>query len=265
MAVANRIIVVDDEPDLRDMIAEYLSQKGYAVRVANGGATLDVLLAAQPADLVLLDVTMPGEDGLAIARRLSDDESAPAIIMVTAAGEVADKVVGLEIGADDYITKPFDLRELLARVRAVLRRREALLAARRTAAEAAFPTGRTASGTASAAAGDGDRKVRFGTAVLDLDARRLVRDDGTEITLTAMEYDLLHAFATHPNRVLTRDQLLDLAHNRNWDPFDRSIDVRIARLRRKIEPEPAKPQVIKTVRGVGYLFARDLQSFDPGI
>jgi two-component system phosphate regulon response regulator OmpR len=178
---------------------------------------------------------MPGEDGLSLARFLRANTRV-GIVMLTAAGEVVDRIVGLEVGADDYIAKPVDLRELLARVRAVLRRLRAAMA---EAAEDNTPP---------------TRKVTFGACQLDLDAHRLYEASGEEVPITSMEYDLLKAFAEHPNRVLSRDQLLDLAHNKDWEPFDRSIDIRIARLRRKIEADPAKPQVIKTVRGAGYIF-----------
>jgi two-component system phosphate regulon response regulator OmpR len=174
---------------------------------------------------------MPHEDGLSIARRIRAQSSIP-ILMLTAAADIIDRVVGLEMGADDYLTKPFDMRELRARIRALLRRSEA------TASSRPDPTSEAASGIG--------RMVRFGRVKLDLEARRLLRDDGEEIALTSMEFDLLSAFLQNPNRALTRDQLLDLAHNRDAEPFDRSIDIRIGRLRRKIEPDPSKPQVIKT-------------------
>lgn len=237
-----RIIVVDDEPHLRELVEDYLLEHGYKVRTAGCGTTLRAALAEEPADLVLLDVNLPGESGFAIARALHA-ENGPPIIMLTASGDVVDRVVGLEVGADDYVTKPFDFRELRARMEAVLRRHRKAAASAVTAPAAATP------GPAA-----GGRSVRFGVARLDLDARRLLRDDGEEVKLTAMEFDLLHAFATHPNRVLTRDQLLDMAHNKEWEPFDRSIDIRIARIRRKIEPDPEHPQVIKTVRGAGYIY-----------
>jgi DNA-binding response OmpR family regulator len=232
-----QIIVVDDEVGLREMVGEYLSGHGFATRLAADGASLRSLLAEAPADLVLLDVNMPGEDGLSITRHLRSTTDAQ-IIMLTAADDVVDKIIGLEVGADDYITKPFDLRELRARIRSVLRR-----------------SGRPldASATAVAAAGSPDQ-VRFGITTLDLGSRRLLRDDGNELKLTAMEFDLLLVFARHPNRVLSRDQLLEFAHNRGWEPFDRSIDIRIARIRRKIEFDPTKPESIKTIRGAGYMF-----------
>lgn len=230
------IAVVDDERDIRETVAEYLEINGYKVSKAEGGTALRRILEQGPVDLAILDVTMPGEDGLSIARWMRGENSA-GVIMLTARDSVIDRVVGIEMGADDYLTKPFDLRELLARVKAVLRR-----------------VGRTAEPAATG--GDiGYRTVRFGACQLDLDAHKLHDANGQEIPLTAMEFDLLKAFADRPNRVLTRDQLLDLAHNRDFEPFDRSIDIRIARIRRKIEVDPGKPEIIKTVRGAGYLFS----------
>jgi DNA-binding response OmpR family regulator len=178
---------------------------------------------------------MPGENGFDIARRVRASSNVP-ILMLTAADEVVDRVVGLELGADDYVIKPFDLRELRARIDALLRR---------TARVAATPTPENRTPANS---------VRFGDLLLDLEARRLLQADGTALELTAMEFDLLAAFARNPDRVLTRERLLDLAHDRASDPFDRSIDVRITRIRRKVERDPAKPQVIKTMRGAGYMF-----------
>lgn len=227
-----RIIVVDDEPGIRDMVAEYLGGHGFHVETAADAASFRLLLAERPADLVILDINMPGEDGLSLARWLRA-RSKIGIVMLTAAGEVVDRIVGLEIGADDYIQKPFDLRELRARIRTVLRRVQ----------DAPQPSTEA-------------EVVRFGSTFLNLAARKLFNATGGEIALTAMEFDLLAAFARHPDRVLSRDQLLDLAHHHHWEPFDRSIDIRIARLRRKVEVDPTKPEVIKTVRGAGYLFSR---------
>lgn len=231
------VVVVDDEPEIRIMLSDYLSHAGFRVSTAEGGAAMRQVLAEGPADLVILDITMPGEDGLSLARYLREHTKGVGIVMLTAAGGVVDRIVGLEMGADDYIAKPVDLRELLARVRSVLRRLH-------------LPT--TPQGAAEAK--EGSRKVTFGAFHLDLEAHRLYAADGTEVPITSMEFDLLKAFADNPNRVLSRDRLLDLAHNRDWEPFDRSIDIRITRLRRKIEADPAKPQVIKTVRGSGYIF-----------
>jgi two-component system phosphate regulon response regulator OmpR len=219
------------------MVADYLGKSGYAVRRCASGTELDSVLASGPADLVVLDVSMPGEDGLSIARRLRAVGATP-IIMLTALDDVVDRVVGLEIGADDYLTKPFDLRELRARIRAVLRRAEA----------------REESGRADTPAAGGGSLVSFGKVALDLDSRHLIDRDGSELRLTATEFDLLATFARSPNRVLSRDRLLDTAAGRDREPFDRSIDIRITRIRKKIEDDPSKPQVIRTVRGVGYIF-----------
>jgi two-component system phosphate regulon response regulator OmpR len=238
--VFRQIIIVDDEPGLRDMVGEYLAKHGFAVRTAESGKALDALLAELSADLVLLDVNLGAEDGFAIARRLRASVPDIAIIMLTAMGEVVDRVVGLELGADDYVTKPFDLRELRARIHSVLRRGES---ARTSPSIEVSPSGEIAR-----------QCVPFGAKRLDLAAHCLVDSDGNEEKLTAMEFDLLQAFARNPNRVLTREQLLDLAHQRGMDPFDRSIDIRVTRIRRKIEEQPDKPQIIKTVRGSGYIF-----------
>ncbi len=237
MTDSARLIVVDDEPDLRGMIAEYLGKHGFIVRTAADGRELDAAMAGGGADLLILDVNMPGEDGLAIARRVRAGSPVP-ILMLTAADDIVDRVVGLEMGADDYLTKPFDLRELRARVRALLRRAPS--------ADRGVP--------AAAPQLDPKTQLRFGRHTLDLQGRRLVAADGAEIALTTTEFDLLAAFARHPNRVLSREQLLDLAHSRDDDAFDRSIDIRIARIRRKVEQDPSNPQTIKTVRGAGYIF-----------
>ena len=241
MTNAARLIVVDDEVDLRNTIAEYLGKQGFVVHAAADGRELDALLANDLPDLLILDVNMPGEDGLAIARRVRARSAVP-ILMLSAADDIVDRVAGLEIGADDYLTKPFNPRELLARVRAILRR--AGLRAAEVPAEDREPEPPVDPGS----------RVRFGHMFLDLHAHRLVASDGTEMPLTTTEFDLLAAFARHPNRVLSREQLLDLAHSRPDDVFDRSIDIRIARIRQKVEPDPAKPQMIKTVRGAGYMF-----------
>jgi DNA-binding response OmpR family regulator len=229
--MSTHIAVVDDEADLREAVREYLVGEGFAVSAAESGAALREIMAERPVDLVLLDIRMPNEDGLSIARWLRS-LGRVGIIMLTANRETVDRVIGLEVGADDYIGKPFDFRELLARVRAVLRR-------------IAQPN------TPPATMG---QEVRFGRCTLNLDTRRLYALDGTEVGITAMEFDLLKAFADHPNRVLSRDRLLDIAHNRDMAPFDRSIDMRIGRIRKKIELDPRFPEAIKTVRGAGYVF-----------
>jgi DNA-binding response OmpR family regulator len=236
MSANAHIVVVDDEPDLRAMVQGYLLRHGFAVSQASGGAELRALMAERPVDLAILDVNMPGEDGVTLARELRRNGPL-GIIMLTANGDPVDRVVGLEVGADDYVTKPFDPRELLARVRSVLRRAAA-------PAEAAGRAGPATLGT----------EVRVGRGILNLDQRRLYDLDGAEIPLTAMEFDLLQAFVRRPNRVLSRDQLLELAHNKEAEAFDRSIDTRILRLRQKVEADPSKPESIKTVRGAGYVF-----------
>jgi len=235
MSETNTILVVDDDSDVRWMAERYLTKHGFEVETAPDGARMREMVAERSFDLVILDITMPGEDGLSLARFLRERHEPVAIVMLTASGEVVDRVVGLEIGADDYVTKPCDPRELLARVKSVLRR-----------------TGKSRAGPETS--GTGPNRVRFGLCELDLESQKLIGADQAEIPITRMEFDLLKAFAENPNKVLSRDRLLDLAHNRDWDPYDRSIDIRITRIRKKIELDPSKPQVVKTVRGTGYIF-----------
>lgn len=242
------VIVVDDEADLREAVAGYLARQGLSVRAAGSGPELRALLAERDADAVILDIAMPGEDGLSIARALRSQGDI-GIVMLTAAADVVDRVVGLEVGADDYIAKPFDLRELLARLRAVLRRR----AAARGAAQGATPDAPPAPSSPPPAPVTG-REVRMGRNRLCLDTRRLIGPDGFEVPLAASEFELLRSFAERPGRTLTREMLLDLAHPHGEERFDRSIDVRITRIRKKIESVPSRPQVIRTVRGIGYVF-----------
>ena len=234
MSENGRILVVDDDADVRWMVQKYLSKHGLHVALAEDGERMREMIDGAPYDLVVLDINMPGEDGLSLARFLRANHNV-GIIMLTAAADVFDRVVGLEMGADDYVTKPFEPRELLARIKSVLRR----LGQSQAAGEKAE---------------NDERYVRFGEHVLDLEAHQLLDADNESVAITSMEFDLLKAFADNPDKVLNRDQLLNLAHNKDWDPFDRSIDIRIARLRRKIEPDPSKPQIIKTVRGAGYIF-----------
>ena len=226
-----KILVVDDDADLRWMVEKYLSKHEFSVTLAEDGVKMREALEQQSFDLAILDINLPGEDGLSLARYLRSNYQI-GIIMLSAAAEVFDRIVGLEMGADDYVTKPFEPRELLARVKSVLRRVEGAIE------REAQP----------------DSRVKFGAYWLDLESHQLLDKDDQAISLTSMEFDLLKAFAGNPNKVLDRDQLLSLSHNRDWDPFDRSIDIRITRLRRKIEIEPSKPQIIKTVRGAGYIF-----------
>ena len=241
MSQVPHIAVVDDEKPARDMVGDYLRMHGFSVTLCEGGASLRQAIAAQIPDLIVLDLNMPEEDGLSIIRDLKQRTSVP-IIMLTATA--IDRVVGLELGADDYLAKPCELRELLARIRSVLRRSTGGQQPA-TAAEAAPGTGRTVESA----------RVRFGTKWLDHDTRALRDDQGNEHPLTASEYGLLKVFAANPKRVLSRDRLLELANARDAEAFDRAIDLRIMRIRRKIEPDPARPSVIRTVRGGGYLFS----------
>jgi two-component system OmpR family response regulator/two-component system phosphate regulon response regulator OmpR len=231
---AETIYVTDDDPGIRELIAEYLGANGYTVKTAADAAALDRLLAEAPPDLLVLDWMMPGEDGLSVARRLRAQPAFPPIVMLSAKGEDIDRIIGLEVGADDYLAKPFNPRELLARIRAILRRG-------------------AASGAAAAAAPAAARSVVFGPFVVNLDARSLSRD-GVDIPLTGGEYELLELFVTHANRALTRDWLMEQLRGFERDAFDRSIDVRVNRLRKKIEDDPANPAYIRTQRGQGYLF-----------
>ena len=235
MARDARILIVEDDRDVRESCREYFTNHGFEVEAVDGGPAMREAVARRVPDLVMLDLRLPGEDGLTLARWLREHHEV-AIVMVTAADDIVDRVVGLEVGADDYVAKPFDLRELLARVKSVLRRTRA-------------------SGTARPAATG--KRVPIGRFQLDLAGHRLLDGAGADVELTSMEFDLLRVFSEHPNQVLSRDQLLNKTRNRDWEPFDRSIDIRIARLRRKIEVDPERPRLIKTVRGAGYLFAPD--------
>jgi two-component system phosphate regulon response regulator OmpR len=230
---AERILIVDDDRDIRESMGEYLQGHGFDVALADGGEAMRKALEAALPDVVLLDLNMPGEDGLSLARWLRAHHEV-GIIMVTGAGEVVDRVVGLEVGADDYLAKPFDPRELRARLKSVLRRTRGQGAAAPKAA--------------------GGKRVQVGRCTLDLQTHQLVGPDGEDLPLTGMEFDLLRVFVERPNQVLSRDQLLTHTRNREWEPFDRSIDIRIARLRKKIEADPEKPKALKTVRGAGYIF-----------
>jgi DNA-binding response OmpR family regulator len=231
-----RILVCDDELDVREMVREYLMKRGFKVSTAGNGNELRAVLSSGGIDLIILDINMPGEDGLSVLRSLRPENQIP-VVLLTAAGEVVDRIIGLEMGADDYLGKPVDLRELEARIKAVLRRKDGV----------SSTSEKTSSGDTA----------QFGDYVLHIEAAKLMSDDDTEIQLTAMEFNLLKVFAANRGRVLNRDQILEQAHDRTWDPFDRSIDIRISRLRRKIEKNPEKPTIIKTVRGIGYLYDPD--------
>ena len=239
------LLVVDDDASVRDMLAEYLGTHGFAVRTAADGTAMRAAIEAELPDLVLLDLRLPGEDGLTLARFLREHYDV-GIVMVTGSADVIDRVVGLELGADDYIGKPFDPRELLARVKSVLRRMQA-----RPQEEAVAAAGNPATVPA---------RQRFGRCEIELASRRLfdLDADRAEVPMTAMEYELIRVFLANPNRVLSRDQLLMHTRNREWEPFDRSIDIRIGRLRRKVEPDPAgEPRCIRTVRNGGYMYVPD--------
>src|SRR6478752_4768269 len=224
------IVVVEDEATQRQLLCDYLDKQNFRVSPADGGVALRRLLERELPNLVMLDVGLPGEDGFALARWLRERSRRVGIIMVTAAADTVDRVVGLETGADDYIAKPFEPRELLARVKAVLRR-------------------------ATGGAVTAGPRVRMGRRVLDLERRVLVDPaNSSEETLTASEFDLLKVFAENPNRPLQRDWLLEVTPHREMEAFDRAIDLRITRLRRKIEIDPTHPNAIRTVRGVGYMF-----------
>ena len=233
------IIVVDDEAPAREMVGEYLKMHGFSVTLCDGGSSLRGVLDNETPDLVVLDLNMPEEDGLSIIRDLKSRSNIP-IIMLTATASPIDRVVGLELGADDYIAKPCELRELMARIRSVLRRS---IPAR--AAPEATQTVKPVK----------EQLVRFGIKWLDLAAQALRDQEGNEHPLTASEFALLKVFAANPKRVLSRERLLELANARDSEAFDRAVDLRIMRIRRKIEPDPAKPTVIRTIRGGGYLFS----------
>ena len=230
--MATRVLVVDDDPSVRELLSDYLSEHGYEVALAASGEAMRAEMARALPAVVLLDIGLPGEDGLTLARFVRERYDI-CIIMVTGADTVIDRVAGLEVGADDYIAKPFDPRELRARLKSVLRRLE---------------------GKASPQPKAARELVTIGACILNLRSRELRDAKGRDVPITAMEFSLLKTFLDHPNQVLSRDQLLSLTRNREWEPFDRSIDIRIARLRRKIEEDPDRPRAIKTVRGAGYMY-----------
>jgi two-component system OmpR family response regulator len=246
MTFAFHIAVLDDEVDITLLLANYLQGHGFRVTQLHDGRSLSALMSTDPADLVLLDLGLPGEDGFAIARRMRETWRC-GLVIVTGRGDAVDKIVGLEVGADDYVTKPFDLRELVARIKAVLRR---LAPEGAPLARAAAPPPAAAL-PAPAAPGD---QLSFAGWRLDTAARSLSDPQGANVALTGGEFDLLCAFVRHPGRVLSRDFLLEHTRGREAAPFDRTIDVQVGRLRRKIETDADDPQIIKSVRGAGYIF-----------
>jgi DNA-binding response OmpR family regulator len=235
--LTEHIVIVDDDELLRSRLAAYLTSEGFRATTADGAAKFRDIMARERVDLALVDLTMPGEDGLSLTRFLRE-RSEIAVVILTGKGDPVDRAIGLEIGADDYIAKPFNLRELLARVRSVLRRTRT-------------PPGRKNGAVAPV--------VRFAGWRLDLAKRTLTSPQGKSVPLTTAEFQLLEAFVTHPNQVLGRDQLLQLVARRRWNPFDRTIDQHISRVRRKIEQDPKRPDLIKSIRGQGYLFAVQIE------
>ena len=233
MEPISTILIVDDDRDIRTLLADYLESNGYRTQCAADGTGMWKHLEEARPDLIVLDLNMPGDDGLTLCRKLRATSSLP-VIMLTARSEPLDRILGLEMGADDYLPKPFEPRELLARIRSVLRRSHAM---------------------PSNASADKVQKMRFSNWVLDLTARHLVNPDGIVIMLSGAEFRLLKVFLEHPNRVLNRDQLLNLTQGRDADPFDRSIDIQISRLRQKLGEDARVPQIIKTVRNGGYVLA----------
>ena len=233
MSIPRHILVVDDDADLRQMVADYLGDYDLRVTGAPDGAAMREAMAREVVDLVLLDLKLPSEDGMTLARELRETSSVP-IVILTGRKDDVDRIMGLELGADDYLTKPFNLRELLARIRAILRRTQA------------HP--------ATQVEGRNPQAFRFGAWELDLRSRRLTSNDGERVELTHAEFALLAAFLGAPERILSREQLLELSRGNDENLFDRSIDVQILRLRRKIESDPSRPKLIRTERGAGYFF-----------
>lgn len=235
------LLIVDDDPEIRQLVGQFLGPHGFRVLIAADGEAMRGLMAEEHVDLVILDLMLPGEDGLSLCRHLRARSRIP-VIFLTAAGSETDRIVGLEMGADDYLAKPFSSRELLARVRAVLRR--------------------ASTDPSSAPAPEAVRAGRIGFAgwTLDTERRRLRSPDGVLVDLSGAEYELLHLFLTHPHEILNRDQLLEKTRGRVAGPFDRTIDVQVGRLRRKIEADPKNPELIKTVRGGGYVLASNVEN-----
>lgn len=230
------ILIVDDEREIRELLSRFLGEHGYRTSVAANGKAMEQILGQASVDLIVLDLMLPGDDGLVLCRQLRSHSNLP-VIMLTAMGEETDRIIGLEMGADDYLPKPFNPRELLARIKAVLRRFHST------------PDSHEAAGSG---------QIRFDRWLFDTRKRELIDEAGITLSLSTAEYDLLMAFAGHPQRILSRDQLLDLARGRDAQLFDRSIDTLVSRLRRKLELDPKNPELIKTVWGGGYLFTAEV-------
>ncbi|MDX1374646.1 MAG: response regulator [Burkholderiales bacterium] len=234
----DHVLVVDDDAELRELLSEYLGRNGFRVSVARDGREMRQLLDDASPDIVVLDVMLPGEDGLALCRDLRAQSNLP-VVMLTARGEELDRIIGIEMGADDYLAKPFNPRELLARLKGILRRTRSL------------PPVRAES-----------HRLRFAGWTLDLAARHLIAADGVVVPLSGSEFRLLQIFVTHPNRVLDRNQLMDLALGREATPFDRAIDVQVSRLRQRLRDDAREPRIIKTVRNGGYVLAAQVERAD---
>lgn len=236
MSAMDHILIVDDDRDIRDLLSEYLQKQGYRVSVAADGRAMRTVMSRSAPDLIVLDLMLPGEDGLVLCREIRAQSDLP-IIMLTARGEEVDRIVGLEMGADDYLAKPFSPRELLARIKGILRRSRAL---------------------PSNLKPDQAKVFHFAGWTLEVATRNLVSPQGVTISLSGTDYKLLRIFLDHPNRVLNREQLIDLTQSRDAGPFDRSIDLQVSRLRRRLDDNPKDPAIIKTARGEGYVLAAEV-------
>jgi two-component system, OmpR family, response regulator len=233
----DHILVVDDDRDIRELLSEYLEKQGYRISVAGDGRSMRAAIAVAMPDLIVLDLMLPGDDGLTLCRELRSQSDVP-VLMLTARGEEIDRIVGLEMGADDYLAKPFNPRELVARIKSILRRARALPLNLRP---------------------DEARLIHFSGWTLEIATRDLIAPDHSRVALSGTEFRLLRIFLDHPNRVLTRDQLIDLTQSREADPYDRSIDLQVSRLRRRLQDNPKEPALIKTARGQGYVLASEVE------
>ncbi len=233
----DHILVVDDDRDIRELLSEYLQKQGYRISVARDGRAMRAAIAVAMPDLIVLDLMLPGEDGLTLCRELRSQSDVP-VLMLTARSEEIDRIVGLEMGADDYLAKPFNPRELVARIKSILRRARALPLNLRP---------------------DEARLIHFSGWTLEIATRDLMAPDRSRVALSGTEFRLLRIFLDHPNRVLTRDQLIDLTQSREADPYDRSIDLQVSRVRRRLQDNPKEPALIKTARGQGYVLASEVE------